>query len=470
MQRHIVVLIISCLAGFLPSPRAQRPDFYDLSTLRTVELTFSQADWYQQLVANRTAKRYIKADLKVDGQVFKDIGIRFRGNSSYWGLPSSSKKRMFKISIDHFVPDRKLYGYKTLNFNNNYVDPTMVREVISYSVFRKFLPAPKSNYIKLRINAPGVTNPNWGPYINTEQVNKDMLRNWHSSRDGNRYRGERNSLGRNQSRTALTWQGTNPSAYSPYYELKNASASGPWTDIIAVCNHLNNSTIAQRPQVLPKVLDIDNALWFHASANVIVWLDSYIGRYVHNFYLYTDEFHRRMTALPWDTNSTFGGYTDGVPNVRTVSPWYRATDVNRPLFRNLVQVPKWRERYLSHIRTILADEFRWDVIGPRIAACQDLIRTEMQNDPHRLYSMQWFKDNVTKDITVGRSRRPGMKPFIDARRAYLLAHVDVKAAAPTLSNLMLNPAKPDPTQQAWVTAKISKGSRAATLYWRVKGP
>ena len=474
MQRHIVVLIISCLAGFLPSPRAQRPDFYDLSTLRTVELTFSQADWYQQLVANRTAKRYIKADLKVDGQVFKDIGIRFRGNSSYWGLPSASKKRMFKISIDNFVPDRKLYGYKTLNFNNNFLDPAMVREVVGYSIFRKYLPAPKSNYIKLMIKAPGVTNSNWGPYINTEQINKDMLRDWFPGNDGNRYRGERTNLGSNQSRTALTWQGANSSAYSPYYELKNAATSGAWKDIITVCNDLNNSTLAQRPQVLPKVLDVDNVLWFHSTASIIYWLDSYIGRYVHNFYLYTDEFHGRMSAMPWDTNGVFGGYTDGQRSPTTLTPWYHETNVNRPLFSKLMQVPKWRERYLSHIRTILEQEYRWDVIGPKIAACQNLIRAEMQKDPHRLYTMQQFADGVTKELTIRSgwfsSRIPGMKPFLDARRAYLLGRADVKAAAPTLSNLMLNPAKPDPTQQAWVTAKISKGSRAATLYWRVKGP
>ena len=58
---------------------------YDENTLRTFELVFQQPNWWKQLTDNYAAKNWLKADLKVDGTVYKHVGVRFRGRSSYWG-------------------------------------------------------------------------------------------------------------------------------------------------------------------------------------------------------------------------------------------------------------------------------------------------------------------------------------------------------------------------------------------------
>lgn len=450
----------------------QVPDFYDDTVLRRVDLIFKTTGYWNTLKANYSSKTYMKCDLKVDGVTFVDVGVRFRGNSSYWGLPSTSLKRAFKISIDEHVPDRKLQKYKTLNFNNNFADPSWMREIISYSVFSQFMPTPKSNFIHLYIN--GVS---WGPYFNTQQVNKAMLKEWFEDNDGNRYRGERTNLGSNAAGTALTWLGTGTAPYIAAYELKLKNAPTPWTDLIEVCNVLNNTPASQLRTELPKVLDVDSAIWMHANASVLIWLDSYIGRYCHNFYINTDLFNGRMVLTPWDTNGCFGGYTDGRSNVSQLTPFYNQTHPTRPLFTKLVANPTWRQRYLAHIRSILDTAYDWSKLGPRINRYRALIDTAVKNDNKGIYTYQNFLDNATKGVRVrswGWFYRtiPGLKPFTDSRVAYLRSHVEVRATAPTVTNLRRSIAQPTLAQDIWITAKLQStvAIGGATLYYRIRGP
>ncbi|MEE2885899.1 MAG: CotH kinase family protein [Planctomycetota bacterium] len=450
----------------------QVPGFYDDTVVRRVDLIFKTSGYWSTLQSNYSSKTNMKCDVKVDGVTYPDCGVRFRGNSSYWGLPSSSLKRGFKVSIDEYVPDRKLLGYKTLNFNNNFADPSWCREIISYSVFRRFMPTPKCNYIHLYIN--GVS---WGPYFNTQQVNKAMLKEWFDDNDGNRYRGERTNLGSNAAGTALTWLGSASGPYERAYELKLKNAPNPWKDLIEVCNVLNNTPSSQLYGELPKVLDVDSAIWMHANASVLIWLDSYIGRYCHNFYINSDIDNGRMVLTPWDTNGCFGGYTDGQSNVTRLTPFYQENHSSRPLYTRLMKNAKWRQRYLAHIRSIMDIEYDWANLGPRVMRYQSLIDTLVKNDNKGLYTYQNFLDNATIGVRVrswGWLYRtiPGLRDFVNARVAYLRSHSEVDTTAPTLTELRHKPSKPTLDQDVWVTAKVKSAAAigGATLYYRVQGP
>ena len=89
-MRPAIVVFSLVLASAMV--HAQQPDLYDVDTVRTLELTFHQRNWWQQLTNNYSSKTYIKADLKVGSVTYKDVGVRFRGNSSYKAIGSSQKK------------------------------------------------------------------------------------------------------------------------------------------------------------------------------------------------------------------------------------------------------------------------------------------------------------------------------------------------------------------------------------------
>jgi spore coat protein CotH len=134
MRHPSVILSLAMIAG---TSAAQPPDLYDESVLRTVELSFAHADWWAQLTANYGTGTDLAADMTVNGVTYANVGVRFKGNSSY-ALTGNSQKKSFNVSMDAFVTGQELYGYDTLNLNNSFQDPTFCREVAYFRVCRDF--------------------------------------------------------------------------------------------------------------------------------------------------------------------------------------------------------------------------------------------------------------------------------------------------------------------------------------------
>src|SRR5918993_239915 len=60
---------------------------YAADALRTLFLEFEHADWEQELAAFWHTDVEVMATLTVDGKVYKDVGISFRGNNSFTAVP-----------------------------------------------------------------------------------------------------------------------------------------------------------------------------------------------------------------------------------------------------------------------------------------------------------------------------------------------------------------------------------------------
>ncbi|MCA8970524.1 MAG: CotH kinase family protein [Planctomycetes bacterium] len=459
-------MISTLLATLASALRAQQPDLYDTSVVRTLELTFKQNDYWTQLTNNWPDKVYVKADLRVGNVVLPDVGVRFRGNSSYWGIGSSLKKPL-EIATDEFF-DQKLWGYKTLNLNNNYVDPSFVREVVGYEILRKFTPAPKSNYVIVKINGQV-----WGPYINTQQVNKDFLREWYPSEDGNRYRAERPEVSTPPNYTAFNYLGTNLAEYMKGFQITSEGSLNPWVDLLRTTDVLNNTPANALQAELPKVLDVDNVLTVLALGNSLLWLDSYVGVACHNFYVYHDEWHDRLHVIPWDMNSCLGSYNDflTVP-LETLTPYYSDDRIGniRPLMTKLIAQPEYKQRFVAKLRRF-KDELDWPVyLRGRIKRLQDLIEPAMLADPHRLYPISTFRGNVTNDVDLG----PGflirsLEAITKGRFAYLSQHPDVARIGVHVSNLTHSPASPTTSDPILVSVSAPSAAKV-TLFWRYRGP
>ena len=73
--------------------------FYDTSVLRTLFLQFENADWEKELADFYNTDVDVPAVLTVDGREYRDVGVRFRGMSSFAFVPEGSK-RSLNLSID----------------------------------------------------------------------------------------------------------------------------------------------------------------------------------------------------------------------------------------------------------------------------------------------------------------------------------------------------------------------------------
>ena len=85
--------------------------------------------WENELVAFNNTDVDVPATVTVDGRVYRDVGVHFRGNSSF-GV-GNGYKRSLNLSFDFVHEKQAIGGYRTLNFLNANQDPTLMRTVLS---------------------------------------------------------------------------------------------------------------------------------------------------------------------------------------------------------------------------------------------------------------------------------------------------------------------------------------------------
>lgn len=447
-MRRVLPLCLLALALQAPAT-AQTADFYDLDTVRDIRLYFSQTNYWTLLTNNYRSKTEIKADMKVDGKTYKDCGVRFRGNTSYTRVPG--QKKGFNIRLDSFVPGQDVQGYDHLNLNNGYHDPTFMREPLTYAICRRYLPAPKANWVRLWLN-----DQYWGIYINVQQPNSRMMKDWFEDDDGNRYRG----FGFPFDNSALRWLGPNVSSYTNNYEFKK----GDGTDLVAMIGVLNNTPLSQFEATVPGAVNVDGAFWYCGVLNTLVHTDSYIGTGKdHNHY--NDPHHGRFHIYPFDVNESLAAETS---QGATMSPSYNTTNTRRPLMHRPLQLPSLRARYIAHYRTLLDDYMSWNFLGAWVTKYQNLIRQDVANDTKKIYTTAQFSSNITQDLRFGRRTIRGIRPLIEQRARYLKSLSEFNTPQAVISSVQNMPAKPKSTDKIWFTAKVS-GAAAVHAWWRTRG-
>src|SRR5207247_76155 len=98
---------------------------------------------------------YVHADLEFEGQNFKDVAVRYKGNGTFM-QSRGTFKRSLKVDFNKFVKGQKLAGISKLNFHNNVTDASWMNEVLSHRLFRDAgLPASRTAYARVYVTVPG---------------------------------------------------------------------------------------------------------------------------------------------------------------------------------------------------------------------------------------------------------------------------------------------------------------------------
>ncbi|MEY3422040.1 MAG: hypothetical protein RIR48_2340 [Bacteroidota bacterium] len=393
---------------------------YDESNVKEIRLYFSQSDYWAKLTQNYNSNIDIPCRLKYNGVDYDSVGISFKGQTSYFS--NNTPKKSFNISMDAFKGNQKLEGYKTLNLNNSFQDPSFMREVLYYRLIRTHSQSAKANFVRVYIN-----DEDWGIYLNVQQLNKDFLEEWYESNDGINIRADRpdgTSTGPGgpggqwgDGTAGFNYLGTDTSQYKKYYTLKSSDTPNPWQELVKACNILNNSGTNLETEA-PKVLDIDKILWHLASEIAFTDDDSYVFKGKMDYYLYMDAETKRWTSYDYDANSTFS-----TQKITQWSPFYNEIKVNYPLLNKLLAVPAFRQRYLAHMRTIISELMDESKVNSIIDSYANLIRSAVIADTKKVTSETSFNNAVFS-----------LKDFIARRKNYLLSNSEVKAADPLISD------------------------------------
>ena len=464
---------------------------YEPSVLRTLFLEFEDADWEAELADFNNTDVEVPCTVIVDGVKYPNVGVHFRGMSSFMGVQAGSKRSM-NLSFDFVDSKQRLYDYKTLNLLNSHEDPTFMHSVLYSHIARKYIPAPKVNFVKVAINGES-----WGVYANAQQFNKDFLAENYPSSKGARWKTNGSPMGRG----GLEYIGDNFEDYKRIFTLKTNDSEKDWKALVKLCKTLNETPLDQLDEALAPMLDIDGALWFLALDNALINCDGYWIR-ASDYAIFRDDkgvFH----IVPHDMNEAFqppmgpgmggpgGGMFGGGPGGRgpgggrpgaegrpgegdrpreggrpgegrsgegrpreggpgggppgaggpggggprggnvDLDPLVGLTDKSKPLRSRLLAVPSLKEKYLAHVKQIAEESLDWGKLGPVVAQYEKLIAKEIEADTKKLSSYAAFQQTVSGTAApAGEQRgRPhmGLKQFADQRRAFLLNHPEIKS-------------------------------------------
>ena len=239
-----ILLLLICL--IIKKSVVAQQTFYDLNTIQTIEIFFSQPNWdYQMDTAKHGSEDFIMADVvTVNGISYDSVGVKYKGNSSY---DSTYIKNPMHIELDAYKK-QSYEGYKDIKLGNGYADPSLIREPLAYSILSNYADCPKANFAKVFINGNYI-----GLYSNAESINKDFCSNhFYSSKNTLLKCNPIVNPGPTTKSNLRYITGADSSGYSNYYEVKSDYG---WNDLVALCDSVTNN-----PSSLANVIDIGLAL------------------------------------------------------------------------------------------------------------------------------------------------------------------------------------------------------------------
>lgn len=445
-------------------------DLYDPSIVRTIFFDFENKDWEQEIADFHNTDVDVPATMTVDGKEYKNVGVAFRGMSSYGMVPAGSK-RSFNVSVDMGDSKQRLGGYKTLNLLNSHEDPTFMHTVLYFDAARKYLAAPKANWVRVVVNGES-----WGIYVNAQQFNKEFIEENFKETKGARWKVSGSPGGGG----GLEYLGDKIESYKQRYELKSKENDDSWRSMMQFCKILNETKPDDLPKAIEPILDVDNALWFLALDCALINSDGYWVR-ASDYSIYLDE-KGKFHFLPHDANETFqapmgpgmmgggrggrggqggpggaggppggpggpggiggppggpgaqggpgGPGFGGPPGMMAgggrgleLDPLVALQDSSKPLRSKLLAVPNYRERYLQMVKIIAKEQLDWAKLGPKVETYGKLIKPFVEGDTRKLTSSEAFQQSVFAD-TAERGRTT-LKQFTEQRQKYLLNYPEI---------------------------------------------
>jgi hypothetical protein len=407
-------------------------------------LIFTAENWIELTTRNLYSDVLLDATFTYDGQVYYNVGVSYRGESSRDTWP-----RPYRVEF----AGTHLFDDGDVRQKLNLISDELAREFLLWDLFQRAgLPGAQAKFVSLF-----VTEGYHGLYLDVEQVDEYLLaRQFPGDDGGNLYRGEPGA--------DLTYRGAGADAYRPYYLKKTNKAADDYSDVIALTDVLSNAPGATFQAQLEALADVDEWLrWFAVHAVVYNEEGALWRGPGDDYFLYRHPSDSRFVLLSWDHDTCFN------------DPWGSIWAPNLPNVRRILEYPPYTRAYYQNIAALMADEFSPATMAARIDALPDAL------DQDR-WEIRWFMerripslDGQLPDGTLSISTNGGAPFTVEA------PSVTLEGACSPLRDVTVDgdAAVTYPTVDAWrytktlhpgantVVVADGRDTRSVTITWQV---
>ena len=362
-------------------PGGENPGYvsrlFDGSRVHRVDI---QVEDWEAFLASAPEEEYIPATVEIDGETFRQVGLRAKGNNSLrlteeYGLSRYS----LKLEFDHYT-DGSYHGLDKLSLDSSFQDNSYLKTWLAFDIM-EFLgvPTPLHSFVWVTVNGQP-----WGLFLAVEEPEEAFARRNFGANHGQLYKPDYRSLAEENADVHLRYTTDEPEDYPGIFEnAKLESSPADQQRLVESLKILNSG------EDLETAVDVEQVLRYFVGQVFVMNWDSYLGHTGHNYLLYEEE--GKLSMLPWDYNLAFGTYALGMtdpitdPNVLlnypilTPAPGEYMT--KRPLYHQLMQVEEYFQQYQAYFRWFLAEYVESGELSAALWQAAELIAPYVKSDP-----------------------------------------------------------------------------------------
>ena len=109
---------------------------FSTDRVHTIDIVMEDWDSFLETCEN---EEYAQCAVVIDGEAYKNTGIRAKGNTSLSMVSAMDSDRYsFKLEFDHYDSARTYYGLDKLSLNNLIQDTTCMKDYLTYRMMSAF--------------------------------------------------------------------------------------------------------------------------------------------------------------------------------------------------------------------------------------------------------------------------------------------------------------------------------------------
>lgn len=431
-------------------PMAYESKIFNTDEIISLNIIIDSKSW-DDMLKNSLSEKYYRADVEINGELFRDIGVRTKGNTSLTSIAKdpNTNRYSFKIEFDQFINGQSYHGLDKLTLNNSFADNTNMKEALIYDMY-KFIGAdsPLYNYAKISINGEY-----WGVYLAVESVEDSFLLRNYGTINSELYKPDRFGVKDNEELdkedipldfpdgdflksleskgepaqgfrlqeenfedySAKTQEdlpnlenGRRPAGFVNeygadlnYLDENLESYSTIWEGSITKSNRVDHKRVVTalknifNGNEIEKYMDVNNLVKYMAVHIFSVNEDSLSGSMAHNYYLH--EYNGMLNLIPWDYNLIFGGMgargeTDPTKVINSpINTPFHITDFFKPLITN----KKYLDMYHDNLSKLVEKYIKGGELDKFYNRTRNLIDSLVKDDPNAFVDYESY-DKASK--------------------------------------------------------------------------
>lgn len=391
---------------------------FDTSSVHKINIVMD--DW-DEFISNAESEEYYTCTLEIDGETYKNVAIRGKGNTSLTKVAAYGNDRYsFKVEFDRYDSSVTYHGLDKLCLNNIIQDNTYMKDYLCYRLMAEMgVASPLCSYVYVSVNGS-----DWGLYLAVEGVEESFLQRNYGSDYGELYKPDSQSMGGGRGNgkgfdmddfdpaenagdnakpdgkgggrdvmnssddTLLKYIDDDPDSYSNIFD--NAKTDVSKSDkkrLIAALKALSGD----EPE---SAVDVDAVIRYFVVHNFVLNFDSYTGSMIHNYYLYEDD--GQMQMIPWDYNLAFGAFQSAggatsLVNYPIDDPVSGGNTSDRPMLAWIFQSEEYTELYHKYFAELISTVFDSGAFAQEFDSVVQMISPYVESDPTKFCTYEEFE-------------------------------------------------------------------------------